>query len=330
MSISSKVEIEVHGRLHLGLVAMHQGGPRRNGGIGFLIESPKARVVGRSSERIEIRDERRIPFGQNELQSLLECLENVKEVLDLSSGIEISIEGDLPTHFGFGSGTCIRLGCMEALCGIGGVEVPQKKLLKLSKRGGTSGVGSHAYFNGGFIFDLGVKDAEVPFLPSSAAVNPEIPLLLARTDFPAWPIGICIPRSIPALSQSDERDFFKRTLPLKLQETSETAHIALFGVQASLLESDYTAFCRAVNEMQKTRWKTEEWEVHGAQLRANADYLRELGADCVGLTSLGPSLFFLAKSKVLETIRQHSDQMDADILLTRASNSGRIIKLDAS
>jgi beta-ribofuranosylaminobenzene 5'-phosphate synthase len=67
-----------------------------------------------------------------------------------------------------GSKTALLLSMIEALSLLAGCDLSPSKLVELSGRGGTSGVGVSSYFSGGMIFDLGRPNDNLPFVPSSA------------------------------------------------------------------------------------------------------------------------------------------------------------------
>jgi beta-ribofuranosylaminobenzene 5'-phosphate synthase len=149
-------EIEISPRIHLGLISMHAGAPRKNGGLGFEIDSPKASVRAEPAKDFELLDQRPKPMPDEEVAALRGRLSEVQSQLKLPQAARIVIRGDFLTHYGMGSGTAIRLACIEGLLAINRQIPSREELVKLSGRGGTSGVGIATYFDGGFLFDLGV------------------------------------------------------------------------------------------------------------------------------------------------------------------------------
>lgn len=53
--------------------------------------------------------------------------------------------------------------------------------------------------------------------------------------------------------------------------------------------------------------------------------LYDLGASCVGMSSLGPLLFFFTPDHKIESIRNGMRNEDCDLIFTSASNAGREI-----
>lgn len=303
---------------------MHANGPRRNGGIGFMVSEPNVRLTASIAAGINFVDQRRNPYGSDEREQLICIIHEVRAEFNIQNGVDITLSGSMPTHEGLGSGTAIRLAAIDAYLAISGISVNDDKLQQLSNRGGTSGVGIHGYFNGGLIFDIGVKAKNQQQQPSSVAQSPEVPSLLSRTEMPEWPLALIKPRWLIGQTQQQEREFFAATLPLTTEDTRHSLDVATLGIQAAVMERDYRAFCDAVKQMQQTRWKSAEWQLYPATLLDLGRLLNARGADCVALTSLGPTLAVFGTSEVLARILLEADNLDADITLSFPLNRGRI------
>lgn len=318
------VEIEINPRVHIGLISMHSGAPRRNGGLGFAVDGPTALVTAATSRELRLFDRRPKPMADQEVDRLRIKLNDVIEELSLRNCATVEISGDFLTHHGMGSGTAIQLACIEGLLAINSRRIGRQDLVRLSGRGGTSGVGISTYFDGGLAFDLGVSGgASNLFAPSSIAANEVLPLQLHRQDFPDWPVGLCLPRNCKSKTQDEEIEFFRRVTPLSPAKSFEAAYVSVFQVLASLMEQDYQSFCRGVTAMQACEWKRLERAEYAPHIDDMDKALRALGVDCVGMSSLGPMLYFFGSAKALERVRAHSDNLDAEIILTSPKNSGR-------
>lgn len=318
--------IEVYPRVHIGLISMHDGGPRRNGGLGFSIAAPSCLLRFEPSDDFSLIDNRKVPMGEPERQAVLTRLRLVSKRFSFRSAVSIILEGEMPTHFGMGSGTAIRLACLEGAFLSQGLAYTTADVVAASGRGGTSGVGISTYFSGGFIFDLGIaSDKAEGFHPSSTVDAMSVPLLLTQTDLPRWPLGICIPRGCKPKSQVEEIEFFARSTPIDAYSSYEAAYASIFGVLSAVLEQDYQAFTSAINQMQCTKWKRLEAEQYGRELERARSSLRQLGADCVGMSSLGPALYFFGSCERLREISDLQAELDCEVLLTMPNNFGRKI-----
>jgi len=316
------LKISVQSRLHLTLLAMHNGEYRINGGLGFAIADPSCELIFFANANFAIDDQRVIPLGDNELNRLVTLLQAEQQRHDFPVAAEIAINGNMRPHSGFGSGSAISLACLEALHRLNGSMPTPDELVAASGRGGTSGVGIHSYFSGGCVFDLGRAADHNAHTPSHQARTSR-PLLLDQLPMPDWEIGICMPLTIPHKSQADERAFFDRTCPLPAEAVYETLYHSLFGLYAAIRDADRMTFCHALRAVQACAWKKAERLEYGAALIEIEQALYANGAEAVGMSSLGPSLFFLADN-VAEIVNQmRLARPDCEWLLTRPANCGR-------
>ena len=325
MSPDERIRIAVRPRIHVGLISMHGAPLRRNGGVGFAVTSPEAILSFGASEDFLVVDRRARPLHDVEVDRLIETMRSAKTALALERSVIVEIEGALATHVGMGSGSAIRLACIEALLAINRAELPREQIVRLSGRGGTSGIGINTYFDGGLVFDLGIRDDGGGYAPSAAIRPKALPLSLHPTSLPDWTVLLAVPRGIPAKSQQEELEFFRRVLPLTPEDSYRACYDALFGVFASLHERDEGAFATAIERMQDTEWKRREWREHGDPLIALRDGLRTLGADYIGMSSLGPMLFAGGSSAFLEATVQAAEMLDCDVFLSRMTNNGRTL-----
>ncbi len=321
-----KLTLQVPARLHLTLLAMHVGEYRMNGGIGFAIDKPNSLLSFTASECLEITDQRATPLDKEELKRLFNILVEEQNRYAFTNLIRADISGLMLGHSGFGSGTAITLACLEALHIVNQHTVTQEALIQSSGRGGTSGVGVHTYFNGGLVFDLGKPIDSQAHLPSHQVQSPVIPLLLSQIPMPDWEIGLCIPKNISIKTQAEEREFFRQVCPISAESAYETTYHTLFGLYAAIKEQNKASFCTALKAVQQCTWKRLEREEYGQALIDVESALYTSGAEAVGMSSLGPSLFFLAND-VTEVIKKMQNKhLDCDLFLTKPVNHGRQVQ----
>ena len=195
----------------------------------------------------------------------------------------------------------------------------------MSGRGGTSGVGVSSYFSGGMILDLGQLNDDLPLIPSSQGKGTGIPTVLPALRMPQWPLCVCVPLTIRPKNQAEEIEFFKRSTPLDATDSYRACYEAVFGIYGSVKDRDYPAFCRAINSMQETAWKTLERREYGKSLQALATEVLALGVDCLGMSSLGPLLFCFASPNVLDALAEREASLNCRIVRTLPGNSGRVL-----
>ena len=323
----TKVEIQSNARLHLSLFSMHDTGLRINGGIGFAIEAPSIVVTASPSKKFTVSDNRDFALSEEAQIRLINSLETSYNLYSLDQPVAIDIYGDAIANHGFGSGTAVRLSCLEALMIMNDLDVSNSELVRLSGRGGTSGIGVNTYFSGGIILDLGVRNTNSIHGPSSLSeVNIGSSLVLQKHDMPDWDIGICMPLSIPSVSREEEIEFFKKTCPINENESHKALYHSVTDIFASVYEHDKDSFEHGIRELQKCAWKKAERGIHGSDLSDLESVLYEVGATTVGMSSLGPSLFFMAKD-VDDIIKLAGEKRsDWTFIKTKASNHGRKIR----
>jgi len=321
----NKFRLFIKSRLHLSLLALHNGKYRVNGGLGFAIIDPTCELAFSKATSFSIRDNRDHPLISEESNRLQTLLFEEQKLRSLEHPLNIVLTGNMRPHAGFGSGTAITLACLEALHILNGSEISPTELVAASGRGGTSGVGIHSYFSGGYAFDLGRKVDGGPFSPSHLNGRKPAPLLLDQGPMPDWEFGICMPAAIAHKTQAEERDFFRRTCPLPADKVYETVYHTLFGLYAALREADRSAFCAALKAVQNCAWKLAERQEYGDALLEIEQTIYAAGAEAVGMSSLGPSLFFLADdvNRIVTAMRQ--SRPDCEWLITRPDNRGREI-----
>jgi beta-ribofuranosylaminobenzene 5'-phosphate synthase len=140
---------------------------------------------------------------------------------------------------------------------------------------------------------------------------------------PNWKIGLCIPQTINPLNHKEEVDFFAKVCPIPRRHVVDTIYHSIFGAYASALDNDLTGFCKAVDSIQKTRWKASERMIYGPKLRTLENAIRSAGALGLGLSSMGPGLFYFASDvdAVTESLRRLAK--DELWIATKCDNSGR-------
>ncbi len=325
MSLNSVV-IEIKPRLHLTLIGMNKDGYRINGGVGFAVQEPSLKLSFSKSDKFALSDIRNSPFIEQEIIRIKKIIDQEKKKIRARCNIRIEIKGEMPTHFGFGSSTAVRLACLESLYLLSNCKLKREQLVLSSGRGGTSGIGINAYFEGGLIIDLGRRDKEFISHPSQLSENRKsLPLMMQRIEMPEWEVGICIPNNIPHKSEKEEAEFFRKTCPISPSEVYKTLYDVIYGLYSAVKEKDKETFCLAIQSIQQCAWKLSERKQYGKKLLTIERKLYKCGAETVGMSSMGPSLFFLAKNVKAVVKKIKTGRVDCKLLVTKSSNSGRNI-----
>jgi beta-ribofuranosylaminobenzene 5'-phosphate synthase len=307
---------------------MHNNGYRQNGGIGFAIDTPTLEIHFKQADMLSIEDTRSRGFNDNEKKRILDILKDESHKMSFDFGFEATIKGDVPTHMGFGSSTAVRLALIEGLYLINKKEYIQEDIVKISERGGVSGIGIETYFRGGLVFDMG-RASKSDFVPSSAMEEKEktLPLVCKRVDMPKWQIGICIPHVEPK-TEEEEKVFFTKICPIKKEESYKTLYHVTYGVLASVVEEDKHTFEEAIKQIQHCHWKSAERSLYGDVLLKEEKILYECGAKAVGMSSLGASLYFIADD-VNDVMQKAKIKLEkSKFFVANTNNIGRSINYD--
>lgn len=328
-NMSRLISISIPARLHVNLFDLSEHGYRQNGGVGFCINGFNTLIKFKVSQEFEVVDKRSNGLTATEINSLVEHLQGVYRVNDFSEKMAIEFISGPPPHSGFGTGTATKLACVEAASIFNNIEINQAQLVSASGRGGTSGVGINTYFQGGLSIDFGVKASGLPLAPSSARTGPlEMPLQLLNSKLPAsWEFGVIIPSDFNGISAKEEVDFFSKTCPISLSAVHESIYHAISGMACAAVENDYLTFSQSINAIQDTEWKKAEWSIQPDLVHKLRNELKDLGVGCVGLSSLGPALYFMSNDlKGIINKIQSSDEYIA--VQCSPNNYGREIEVD--
>ncbi|MEA3353799.1 MAG: beta-ribofuranosylaminobenzene 5'-phosphate synthase family protein [Campylobacterota bacterium] len=319
------MKIKIYPRIAINLIGMHNGLYRKNGGIGFSIKKPSIVLKSKRSKQFNLEDKRDIFLKEDEQKRILEILELEYKKNRFKYKITIKLKGLLPTHSGFGSSTAIRLASLESLYILNNYKYTRKELLKASRRGGTSGIGVNTYFDGGYVFDIGKKIDGVLHKPSSIEKVYQLPLKIDYNFMPNWDIGICIPKDIKSKSEQEEKKFFNLTCPIKASEAYEMLYHTVYGILSSIKENDIDTFCKALKNIQRSKWKKAERELYGNELLDIENILYKNAAKAVGMSSLGPMLFFIADD-LSKVIKKSKKELNCILIRSKVNNKGRKVE----
>lgn len=324
-----KIKIAAPGRIHVNLFDMSKSGYRQNGGIGFCIAGLDTVIEFAARKDFRVIDKRTIGHSDREIIALIGFLEQLYESREHVQKFSVKFVSGPAPHSGFGTGTSTRLACVEAANRFNNVEADVNKIISASGRGGTSGVGVNTYFSGGMSIDLGVKSTGLPLAPSSARQGPRIlPTQILSLPLPiSWRVGIVVVPKAYRISAEEEINFFNRTCPVNFLSVQQSIYHALSGMACSAIESDFDTFCSAINAIQETEWKEAEWHAQVGALTALRESLYAAGAKCVGLSSLGPAVYFMSDD--LDAVFARLN-LPSDYHFTKClpNNSGRTLEID--
>lgn len=295
------MRVSTGSRLHFGLIDLNGELGRVDGGIGLSIKQPSVEIEAELSDEVDVSG----PMNARAINAIESVLNEIN-----GDPIKAEIISSIPQHVGLGSGTQIALSAALLTSKLNGEDIYPKRLASIVNRGGTSGIGTAAFSEGGFILDGGHKlSNKKGYLPSSASNVPPPPVL-ARLEFPDWDIRVFLPDGKGAFG-SDELQTFQEVCPIPGDEVMELSRIILMKLMPSIVESDFTAFREGIIQVQKTGFKKDEIERQPASKRI-IHKLWDQGY-AAGLSSLGPAVYAISPDYVDEsTVDVKSFQTEAN------------------
>ena len=304
-------------RIHVSLLSLHENAERKYGGFGFAINKA-IKVSAQRHSSVEIVD-RSGKLKDDDVQKIKDSL-----ILAVAGkGVRVWVDSMPGPHLGFGTGTSLSLSVIESALLALGENYDEKRLIALSGRGRTSGVGIETYFRGGAVFDIGVKSGP-GFFPSSSNLNAgDVAKNIFRCNFPDWRIEILLMRGVTGLSGGKERLFFEKVLPLSPLYSYKALYKAVMGLIPSCIDGDLGLFQTSIADFQEMEWKRAEIQSLG---RGFEDVFSSLKGDvpCIGMSSMGP-LLYCVNSWEKPTIKINAEKYGFCYELVEPNNHGRVI-----
>jgi len=290
------VRVITPSRLHIGLLDMNGSGGRVDGGSGITLEDPGFIFEISEADTFSLTSQE--PEVAYKVQPILEKL----NMNGLSiPPVHIHIQQSIPFHFGLGSGTQAALGIAAGIGAMIGANFSTDALIALSGRGGTSGIGTRAFFMGGLLVDAGhrfgpgrKKDS---FAPSASSSGAGAAPLVGRYNIPKdWNFVLAIPDGLAEIHDQLEYDMFQRYCPVPQHEVQALSHILLMKLIPSVIEEDLEQFGEAINDFQNYGFKKCEISLQSPVITDIIDAMRDAGAAGVGMSSFGPVVYGVCDS----------------------------------
>ncbi|HOI60657.1 MAG TPA: beta-ribofuranosylaminobenzene 5'-phosphate synthase [Methanoculleus sp.] len=326
-----RVLVDAPSRLHITLLDMNGTSGRVDGGVGVALDEPGCLLDARKGPGLDVH-------GGDELlrNRVLEAARAVKEGLGLPGGADITVHAVARPHAGLGSGTQVALATAAALCRLYDRNVPVPDLARIVGRGGTSGIGTAAFAQGGFILDgghrFGSPGGKQDFRPSAASRGVAPPPVLARHRFPEdWRILLVTPDIDAGAHGRREIDIFRTHCPVPLHEVRELCHEVLMRMIPGLVEQDIDLFGSAINRTQVLGFKKVEVAMQHPVVSSLIEAMVEAGAAGAGLSSFGPTVYAVGDSGMADVARAAKEVLGdrgGTVIPTRARNDGAAVRAE--
>jgi beta-ribofuranosylaminobenzene 5'-phosphate synthase len=309
-------------RIHISLADLAGATLRRNGGIGFALSGPVVKVnVHAAAQDGIVAPAHLDAHGYDDLKQALVRLRSTVTCPPVV--IEIT---QLPSqHIGLGTKTAVVLGALQAVSSAFGLSLGKELMQKISGRGGTSGIGIHTFFGGGFIADIGqVQNTGERYGPSSFRVPDAPALRLLGADMPEhWTCHLLLPEG-HRRSGPEEVEFFESNTPILRTEALEVLATIYHGVCPGILSSDLVVLNSALRKIHSIGFKHREVLGQSQSAQQLLAKLQELPRAAAGMSSMGPLLYVLAHENDEDVLRSVKNLAAASEYLGsfRPRNSG--------
>lgn len=307
--MTGELRIETGARLHFGPLSYMPERGRHFGGVGLMIDSPGVRLTASRCDSLNVPHDRARSFT-----------ETVIENLHVAPNIQITIESEIPSHRGLGSGTQLGLAVAEAVCELSDVrETSPVRLAELSGRGARSAIGIHGYQLGGFFVDAGQADSST------------VGEIACRLDFPEeWSILLIAPKQGTGISGSAEAQLFSEINSMDEARSGRLCRLALTEMLPAVAGHDFAGWSTALWEygtLVGEFFRTSQGGIFSnSRVAGLVKHLRTNGVTGIAQSSWGPTVaVFCENSNDAESIsdRVRSLGTDWNIVQSKAMNQGR-------
>jgi beta-ribofuranosylaminobenzene 5'-phosphate synthase len=317
----TSVVVQAPARIHMTLCDLGRATPRAYGGVGFAIAEPFVRIrIGRGNGRLQL------PHSVDEVTvTQITRLSTELSQAAAEAPLDVELQNWPDQHSGFGSKTALLLALIRGAAELFQLRFSIPEMQRLSGRGGTSGVGVHSFFAGGFVWDAGHPQQEVPdLLPSSSRAAEQMPILLRRLHFPEhWRVCLLTPAGARLSGESEER-VFRETTPLpELEALTVLAEVA-HGVVPAIVQHSLPGLASALRVISSVGFKAREIAHQSPEVRSLLSDLQKSGV-AAGLSSLGPTIYVVvddADVDPAERVEEVAYHHGVEPLWTRGCNYG--------
>lgn len=327
------MKIKSPSRIHITLIDLNGSYRRLDGGVGLALQNPQFVLEAKETDGgINLEFDHKV----KDKGAIEECsvkipnvAQNVLSNLNIDTGFDFKVHSAYPSHSGLGSGTQISLATGKLITEMLGFNYSAVELSSMVGRGGTSGIGTYSFEQGGFIVDGGHSlEEKNNFLPSSASTASPPPLI-ARYDFPQeWDIMIAIPPVDDHVSGINEINLFQDNCPIPKTDVEQISHIILMNMLPFLIEKNIEEFGKTIDAVHYTGFQKLELDLKPPIMREYMDEIRNAGAYGVGMSSFGPALYtvFDKHNKSIVKATKEILPEGSPVFVTKAQNHGAVIE----
>jgi beta-ribofuranosylaminobenzene 5'-phosphate synthase len=278
----SEIVVTAPARLHFGMLDPAGLGPRRFGGCGVAVESPRVVVAVRATAGDDVvahgpQSERATAFAGR-----------ARTAFGLRGGVEVDVREAIPAHTGLGSGTKLGLAVALGVAELAGVAAGPQELADASGRGARSSVGAWTFAAPGLVVEAGVRDHD--------SISP----LVVRHPMPRrWRCVLAVPLGVEGLSGNAEDRFFSALHADAVAIEPRVSRLVLTELLPGLVTEDLGEFGAGLSEIQReigSMFAARQGGVFHPSAARVVDALVSFGVGAVGQSSWGPAVYGIVES----------------------------------
>ncbi|MCA9237738.1 MAG: hypothetical protein KDA44_19830 [Planctomycetales bacterium] len=317
------IQVSAAARLHFGLTRLSQRTGPSYGGLGLMVDRPRAVVEVRPAVRWRVAE------GGD-----ARCLAVCRRAYDFwgrhgeIDAIDVRVIERLPLHRGLGAGTQVSLATVAAVRALLEMSpVSAEQLAVVAGRGARSAVGAHGFERGGLIWETGrLPGDRLGSLAERAALPDE------------WRAVLIVPQREEGLSGPAETAAFDR-LPPPLPVISERlVELAEQAILPAAKSGDFDVFASAIYEYGRLSGglfaPVQGGEYASPLIARRVAILRGAGIAGAGQSSWGPTVYAFAPNQrfadeLVSDLRSESAFSGCDMTVVCSENRPATIRSTA-
>lgn len=304
--IREEIIVRFPGRIHMSPIDCNRFGFGQpgGGGVGFAV---------RLNNKLEVKIATQITVEGPERQKavLLHWSRLMMKTLSFSGGVSLSLTlcSEMDRHSGLGSSVAIAAACLSAINKLFGEPYTKIQLRDMITnnfveqcrgkvtRGLETGVGSYLVLNGGF-----------------CAIGDDTVLLSSSHKLDGYPVLLVFPKvSRPHENDPESLEMFNRSLRLDESYRYVRAYRIMMDMLPALNQGDLRAIGDVVWEFQFSgthQSMIQGYNDGGVEIIRTMTILRQSGADIVGMSSVGPTVYAISENleHVIQTAKDEGFQ----------------------
>ncbi len=311
-TISKKLSIKAHARLHFGFFDLCGSPGRKFGSLGLALAQPVTEIEASIADTFSIVGNTDAKSSEN----ITNSVQLLQKTLNLPASLTLNIKQRIPCHAGLGSGTQLALSLVALFNQLYDLNISETQMAQLSGRGARSGIGLGAFERGGFLVDSGKN------------LN-DLPEIAIRYDFPQnWRIILVSDNVHVGVHGESELQAFQTLKPMQ----SSLKEMVFSQMVPALQRADLLAFGAYMSDLQAYNG-TYFSPIQGGHFASKnvesaLTFLQENGAVCLGQSSWGPTGFAIVENEVKANLhlaqlkKQFAYVENLSFVMTQGYNQG--------